>query len=618
MQSKTKVSQKDSRYHSNPARYHRIPFPLVLFRKIPCPHPKQPNPKCAVSKYFLKDNIFIQPRYKSNIADSFLLLAVKHFISGQAVYLDYMVANPIFQKAIPVIALSNPMLLNAIGACGAYNLGRKIGKMKPIQAAAEYYKEANTILYLALKSTDPDFEVCLATALLITVYEMGFEITHDLTNHILGVKSLLEEFPVYFDAVKREITFSSPIAQGAFWVLLHCDILAAFLLRSVPLWNPNDWGPLVGLGDTSYYDAKYPDPYTFNTLAKPQNNSHSFQANITHNLKNARNESQKKNDAHYWYRKVIHILFRTCSLRGLGYDPVSPTQFFSMHSFFSARQQLFDELQDVMNSMPCFMSPLFDINTDEKKRAKEARQAAMSLRDSLGLKQSPANTQGVVSNEYATTNQQHSNYNQYQQQRAFSNQTQHPFFSGDSAIYGSSDESSETDERIRGALNGSHPVTFSQVFFTDPIYSIIHAYALSATLALNGVKPSQVNFNFFGNNPMNQPVLNDMDKFVPMTIKIKQPSDKFSSFSNTDRLTFGFEESRAYARRLVSIIISSSHYFQIGGMTAWGFIFAQPYISDPQEREYILAYFDRLCSIGWSVDRIKVFLESGWYPGQGC
>lgn len=120
------------------------------------------------------------------------------------------------------------MLFKAIAACGAYNYGRLAGCMQSLSNAEAYYKEANVMLYSALKAQDKNLEVCLLTALLITVYEMSFEVTRDLTSHIFGVKTLLEEFPIHFDTVKREVQFSSPLAQATFWVLLHCDISAAF------------------------------------------------------------------------------------------------------------------------------------------------------------------------------------------------------------------------------------------------------------------------------------------------------------------------------------------------------------------------------------------------------
>lgn len=600
-------------------------------------------------------------QHNVGVVDSFLLLSVKNFVSGQAIYLDYMVPTPIFQNVIPVIALSNPMLLNAIAACGAYNLGRKVGKMEPIQAAAEYYKEANSMLYLALKSKEKDFEVCLATALIITVYEMGFEVSHDLTSHMFGVKTLLEEFPCYFDTVEREITFSSPITKGAFWVLLHCDVLVAFLLRSIPLWNPNNWGPVVGIGDTSYYDTRYPAPGKqkgFSGFDDKSADQHSN--NRATESGNANIKSIGPQKTHFWYRKVLHFLFRICSLRGLGYDPSPPNQFPTWISYPTAIQRLLQELQEFLSSMPFHMKPLFDLNMNDKDRAKEASQIVTDRRCSSHTGSSTANGDSYNSMQETAWNQHQHHHSHHLQQPLFGvvGIGQQSHFSSKADIPDFAERSS--DERVEMAFTGTHPTTLSQIFFTDPVYSIIYAYCLLAILALMSLKPSGLTMNHFGGQLSTGLNMQGDPKYGPFTTMSKQQtttsttketqkqtkpvmtqlssilnsvpssssadsSSGYDSFKETpfsstyvlpgsksSHATIEFEECRQYARQLVSIVISSSKDGQAGGMTAWGLIFAQQFISDPQVREYILAYVGKLCAIGWSADMIKMFLTNGW------
>lgn len=576
---------------------------------------------------------------------------MKNFLNGTAVYLDYMVSTPIFQHAIPAIAMSNPMLFNAITACGAYNLGRKIGNMDPIQAAAEYYKKANSMLYVSLQSKEKDLELCLATALLITVYEMGFEVANDLTSHISGVKRLLEEFPVYYDTIDREMKFSSPIAQGAFWVLLHCDILTAFLLRSVPLWNPNDWGPLVGIGDTSYYDLKYPDPTKSINKTRPS-------------LDKTKRKHLESKQSHFWYRKTLYILYRTCLLRGLGYDPTSATQFESMDCYLSARQTLYDELQEMLDQMPMHMGPLFDINDHKDSSNREIRHA-MGI--SPNIQQNNFNLFNAMEKDYPSVSKLYSNDEKMYKHHIStegerkSRHLHNLFGTTQKALLETNDQLWIPNEGLKNAFDGSYPPTLSQIFFPNPINAVVHAYMTSAMLALHNLKPGWEAVDQFNVTQATSCIGQEMSRQAPLTTRINKRKIRYQdrlhsmAIKSTESLSFSsrkhttpsfsmvnsgngsysqligelstspepielssrrvvieFQDCQQEARRLVSIIISSSHNFQIGCMMAWGFLFAQPYISNRQEQKYIIEYFDRLCITGWSIDRIKLLIKERW------
>lgn len=533
------------------------------------------------------------------------MLAFRYFIKGQAIYLDYMVPTPTFQKIVPTIALSNPMLFKAIAACGAYNYGRLAGCMQSLSNAEAYYKEANVMLYSALKAQDKNLEVCLLTALLITVYEMSFEVTRDLTSHIFGVKTLLEEFPIHFDTVKREVQFSSPLAQATFWVLLHCDISAAFLLQSVPLWNPNEWGPSVGVGDTSYYDGHFP---------------------ASTNPVEERRRSIHKQTPHFWYRRALYILYRICTLRGLGYDPTLANQNLTSRTYSVARQCLFDELHDMLDNMPSHMQPLFDINVDEIRKAKKARYG-LNAYGTSGVQAANATFQGSATNTYRDPNSLNTNSQQVS--------------SGQPMLTGRDDESSGTEERVASALSGTPTSSFSQIFFTDPMFAVIHSYILSAMLSLHSLRPNGTSANSFYSNTVgfgmgDHENLDPITKSIPGTNKtefglnenyrssssISPSSASMSSPSfysapvaspfDPNRVVVTSADCMRYARRLVGIITSSAYGFQIGSITAWSFMYVQPYISDQRDREFILTYFDRLCTIGWSSDKIKGFIIDQW------
>lgn len=72
----------------------------------------------------------------------------------------------------------------------------------------------------------------------------------------------------------------------------------------------------------------------------------------------------------FWYRRALYILYRICTLRGLGYDPTLANQNLTSRTYSVARQCLFDELHDMLDNMPSHMQPLFDINVDEIRKAK--------------------------------------------------------------------------------------------------------------------------------------------------------------------------------------------------------------------------------------------------------
>lgn len=301
-------------------------FPLVPFHNIINFPQKHFSPSTPGSRYSYGPDLFSIPRSENIITDTLLHLAIKYYIKYHAAYLDYMSSVSIFQWIVPSLALSCPMLLQAAVACGAAAYECVCPNQKMFDKE-QYYNEANSLLYAELQKKDRDIEACILTATLITIYEVSRGTDHDIKSHISGVKTLLEEFPFDIDEETQEIKFNSVIVHACFWIMIHCDLYSAFLLRSIPLWNPNAWGPAVGLRS---------------------------------NIKDSDRKASETNTPHYWYSQAIYVLYRITALRGLGYDPTLPSQVFSMRMYSQARQTLIDDLMRLQDDIPTIMKPMFE------------------------------------------------------------------------------------------------------------------------------------------------------------------------------------------------------------------------------------------------------------------
>jgi hypothetical protein len=191
------------------------------------------------------------------------------FKTQVAVVLDSIVAVPVFQRIIPSMALMNPLLLNAIAACGAKFQLDKLCKDKnsakhsPCEADAKrYLAEANRLIVVELTkfvftsstpnkdkrgvvTTGTDFEVVIAAALLVTIFEFTDEVSSSSQVPLISLQSLFQKYQVQIkEAVATSSSpFASPtplsaIIDACFVWTLQLDIHLSRLLNRPPVIDP--------------------------------------------------------------------------------------------------------------------------------------------------------------------------------------------------------------------------------------------------------------------------------------------------------------------------------------------------------------------------------------------
>lgn len=517
------------------------------------------------SRYSHKNDMFFIPRSENIISDSLTHLAVKYYIKYHAVYIDFMTPIPIFQCIVPSLALSCPMLLKAASAIGAEAYNR-IYPNQNLFNSEKYYSQANNLLCSELQKEDKDIETCILTATLITVYEVTKESNHDLKSHISGVKTLLEEFPFSIDTSTREIEFHSIIVQACFWVMIHCDLQSAFLLRSLPLWNPNEWGPAVGL----------------------KSNDNSFK------------ETANNYAPHYWYSKILYILYRIMSLRGLGYDPTLSSQIFSTRVYTFARQKLMDDLIQLQNDIPSIMRPMFEFSpfvTKEKSTdgqkidtndilLEKPNRSTSKVVDDRSERNIPTTCGNIQANTLESTSSK----------LILSQDIPNDNFSIPKI----------SNLFTKSSLHGvKSPFPF--IYFSDPFYAVTNAYIISGILSLNSMKSGSIKYSCNLVQQGISPEKNESssNSSFQETGVIASPFDPF-------RMAISSEDCTKYARRLTGIITSTAPNTSIGCMTVWCFLYIAPYIHENFEREYILKYMEANCVNGWSYENIIAHVRNEW------
>lgn len=586
---------------TNPKHIKRQPFPLVSFHNVSIVPEILHVSKLIHSRYSFSNNTLRIGKSPILITDSFLLMTIKYFIRGQAVYLDYMSPTPVFKSIVPTIALSNPMLLKAMAACGAYSMGRTFPNMEVLPLAESYYKEANSLLCSHLQSKNRDLEICVVTALLITIYELSQGVTHDMKSHIIGIKTLIEQLPYTIDENTNELRFDSVICQASFWVLLHCDINTAFLLRSIPLWNPNDWGPAVGISRNEYSN---------NNPSEKNNSSPDYDRDTATNSipSTTKSHDDSFQTPHYWYRRVLYLLYRIVTLRSLGYDPTLTSQTLSTRTYSQSRQNLVDELTQFTNKLPSHMRPMFNFDTQYHSPVGNDgcifnnTQGSMAKPDTIKNSISP----NVTSFSSSIMKDHLKNVS-----------------NGTSPMTTSSFLLDSTKDNDHQFFSNSYsepkdPPVFPKTFYSDPLFAIINVYVTSGFLSLHSMK-SVSGSNIFPSDSTGN--LNRLSNGYTHNLRAADdPNTSNASGILSAPLASPFDPMRTaltsqdcilYARQVVGVITSAPNY-SVGSMTAWCLLFIPPYIYDNYEREYILSYVESLCGIGWSIDKIKLHIRNEW------
>ncbi|KAK5658258.1 hypothetical protein OQA88_2233 [Cercophora sp. LCS_1] len=145
-----------------------------------------------------------------------------------------------FSKAIPILALKSPMLLNALLACGAKQVAR-MNKQSDDKAHV-YYDNSTKQLLACLKDPDRDMAECATTAAILNVYEIMGDKPNQRMSHIAGARALIRECD--WDA-------STPGIGGAcFWLNIGLEIFSCLSFNWQTAWEPDNWG--LDLGFTEW------------------------------------------------------------------------------------------------------------------------------------------------------------------------------------------------------------------------------------------------------------------------------------------------------------------------------------------------------------------------------
>lgn len=149
------------------------------------------------------------------------------------IWMDSM--NPVnyFSEVLIHDALEEPMLYNALLACGAKHLSL-VNPAYTEEEAFPYYETATSLLLRALQNRGRDTVRCATTAVCLNVYEIMSERAMQRMNHIAGARALVKEC--------RWNARSSGIGAACFWLNVGMEILSCLHFNWQVAWDPDTWG----------------------------------------------------------------------------------------------------------------------------------------------------------------------------------------------------------------------------------------------------------------------------------------------------------------------------------------------------------------------------------------
>lgn len=304
--------------------------PAKMTTEIPLPLPSFFQPKTSIlhsrarhraqqNTYSSSNGIYAIRKKAQIITDPYILLYIQFYCRNIARFMDYMVPTPLFQRIVPAIALTEPALLNAIVACGAFTVSHAYPNEVGPEVAIKYYNEGNALLLEKLKEPSIDLELCTLTAILLTVYEIFNSISFDQRLHLMAIQSLLQQFTFRKSEGSDRTEFTSAISEACFIMVLHMDIFIARMLGLVPLYSPQQWGPMFGM------------------------------------TSNAKNETS----VHYWYLKIVYLISKALHINLLGIDPTQSVV--NSHNVISGRRVILNEIYEWARNLPPTLHPLFSL-----------------------------------------------------------------------------------------------------------------------------------------------------------------------------------------------------------------------------------------------------------------
>ncbi|KKK13325.1 hypothetical protein ARAM_001992 [Aspergillus rambellii] len=146
-----------------------------------------------------------------------------------------------FTHILPFYALEEPMLYNALIACGARHMSVANPSYSE-EKASYFYSIASRMLSDCLKDSDRDSALCATTAVALSVYEiMCFGPVHS-RSHIIAATGLINEC--------RWDSTTNGLGGACFWLNTAIELTGCLLFRRKLSSNPDLWGINMNMAPT--------------------------------------------------------------------------------------------------------------------------------------------------------------------------------------------------------------------------------------------------------------------------------------------------------------------------------------------------------------------------------
>ncbi|KAH8705457.1 putative C6 transcription factor [Talaromyces proteolyticus] len=196
------------------------------------------NTQYTTQSFIQQSNFLPKPSVSSSDTRPYLnspeeVLLMQVFVEEVGLWMDSMNIHCHFTQKLPLRALSEPMLLNAMMACGAQHL-HLVNASFSEDRALHYYNTASRELMTHLKNPDRDSVLCAIAAVILNSYELMCKDPMQRMNHIAGARALIKEC--------RWDGKASGIGNACFWLNVGVELLSCLHFNWQMAWNPDSWG----------------------------------------------------------------------------------------------------------------------------------------------------------------------------------------------------------------------------------------------------------------------------------------------------------------------------------------------------------------------------------------
>ncbi|CCX07394.1 Similar to Transcriptional regulatory protein moc3; acc. no. Q9UT46 [Pyronema omphalodes CBS 100304] len=219
-------SQSPPPYNAHASLQHPPPPPPSR----PISHPPDPSPSSdRMGKPYLDD------------PDETFFMQL--FVEEVGIWMDSLDTKKHFARILPFTALDEPMLYNALLACGVRHFCLVNPSPQNEDRALNYYDRATRLIRVSLEEQSKrdqqlgptkETEMCAATAIVLNVYDIMSERPLARMNHIAGARLLLAQ--CQWNASTRGL------GGACFWLNITMELLSCLRFSWAVSWSPDDWG----------------------------------------------------------------------------------------------------------------------------------------------------------------------------------------------------------------------------------------------------------------------------------------------------------------------------------------------------------------------------------------